>query len=134
MTFAHAISIGGLMEFGTSPDLEGSKPSIEILASYRFGRSDPGTKVIEPEVEKVDALALANTQREEAQRKAGERARIQKERDSLEQVGEKQKTARLERELHRKDSPAQIAQQRRKDSVAALESQKVVLHPRAGKV
>src|SRR5690606_39559063 len=102
VTLARTVSIGGLMEFAVDRDLEGKNPSIEILASYRFGKTGPGKKEVDPEKEQAQVLAQEERE-QEAATKEMERARIQKEKDSLESIAQWQKTQHLLGERQRRD-------------------------------
>jgi len=151
VTLARSISLGGIMEFATDRDLEGKRPSIELLAAYRFGKTLAGPVELPSETEDAGAQALADKAMETASQKAAARARIQKEKDSL--AAAIQKTAQLSRERqsrdslaqralqrsrdslaqaaqeHRKDSLARAVQERRKDSLAARVPEKIELRP-----
>src|SRR5690606_22996069 len=108
--------------------------------SYRFGKTGPGKREVDPEKEQAQVLAQEERE-QEAATKEMERARIQKERDSLESLAQWQITQRLLGERQRRDSMALVVQQRkrdsltlavqvrRKDSLMALASQKVELLP-----
>lgn len=112
ITITKSFSIGGLMEFGTDSSLSEEEPSIEILASYHFGKTKPKKKKIEESntlEEEVERQRLEQEQRELEARK-----RIERERDSLAEV------QRLKE---------QMELQRKKDSIERLQNQTVEVKP-----
>lgn len=132
MTLARSLSLGGLMEFPQGPDLDGKKPSIELLVAYRFGRSGLKETVSPSESEDRVASAFSGQERVWAEQRAAERAKIQKEKDSLERQTEYHRVERerldslallsLQRE---RDSLSRAVQARKKDSLEALATQTV---------
>lgn len=127
ITVANTFSIGGLMEFGTDSSLDEEDPTIELIASYRFGKPDSRKKVVGFDVEKEDALALERIrEEEEAENVRQKEIELQKERDSLAQS---RQMAEQLREQQKKDSIAQVLLQRKQDSLAKLQTQKVELRP-----
>ena len=112
VTIAKSFSIGGLMEFGTDGSLVEEEPSIEILASYHFGKTKPKIKKIEESntlEEEVERQRL-----EQEQRELEARRRIEREKDSLAEV------QRLKE---------QMELQRKKDSIERLQNQTVEVKP-----
>jgi len=112
ITITKSFSIGGLMEFGTDSSLSEEEPSIEILASYHFGKTKPKKKKIEESntlEEEVERQRLEQEQRELEARK-----RIKREKDSLAEV------QRLKE---------QMELQRKKDSIERLQNQTVEVRP-----
>lgn len=112
ITITKSFSIGGLMEFGTDSSLSEEEPSIEILASYHFGKTKPKKKKIEESntlEEEVERQRLEQEQRELEARK-----RIEREKDSLAEV------QRLKE---------QMELQRKKDSIERLQNQTVEVKP-----
>lgn len=127
VTLANAFSIGGLMEFGTDSSLEEENPTIEIIASYRFGKPDGRKKVVGFDVEKEVALEQERLKREEEAELAQQReAALQQERDSLARA---RQLAEQLREQQRKDSIAQVSLQKEQDSLTRLRNQNVELRP-----
>lgn len=95
--FLKRLSIGALVEFGTSPELEGADPTFELVTSYRFGSSaepqgpeeqliaeqEEKEKALEEELKKADAIT---TKRELKAQKRLDKERTKQYRDSLSQV------------------------------------------------
>ncbi|MEC7263424.1 MAG: PorP/SprF family type IX secretion system membrane protein [Bacteroidota bacterium] len=115
-TFAKSFSIGGLVEFGTDPELDAKDPTLELIASYNFGKTEK--KVREPEPDEEEEVVTEDQMNEEAQRQEeleGERQlALQREQDSIAQA---------------QQLALQLKVQREKDSIAALQTQKVELRP-----
>ncbi|MEX0315672.1 MAG: PorP/SprF family type IX secretion system membrane protein, partial [Allomuricauda sp.] len=152
VTLAKQFSIGGLMEFGTDNVLSDEEPTLELIASYHFGKSDNRKKVVGFDIEKDDALALARIKAEEERR---EREVMEAQR-LLDEVEEKKKARDLQQEMEKEEQlvaekqqqllakqarerdsiikaklKAQklIAEQKRKDSIAQLQRQKIEVRP-----
>nr|WP_299485678.1 PorP/SprF family type IX secretion system membrane protein [uncultured Allomuricauda sp.] len=152
VTFAKQFSIGGLLEFGTDDVLSDEEPTLELIASYHFGKSDGRKKVVGFDVEKDDTLALARMMEEEEERKLEaleEQKLLDAEKAEVKAKEEEQKLAmdeRLERERQQRLKETQqkerdsldavreqqrimLVEQRKKDSLAALQNQKVEVKP-----
>ncbi|MEC3966543.1 PorP/SprF family type IX secretion system membrane protein [Flagellimonas halotolerans] len=126
VTISNAFSVGGLMEFGTDDLLSEEDPTIEIVASYHFGKTKSKDKVPPEEPEEIlpepkeDEEAkrreeeIVQQRREQEQRELEARRKLQREKDSLAEV------QRIKKELEL---------QREKDSIARLQHQKVVVRP-----
>ena len=126
VTISNAFSVGGLMEFGTDDLLSEEDPTIEIVASYHFGKTKSKDKVPPEEPEEIlpepkeDEEAkrreeeIVQQRREQEQRELEARRKLQREKDSLAEV------QRIKKELEL---------QREKDSIARLQHQKVVVQP-----
>lgn len=114
VTLANTFSVGGLMEFGTDSSLDGKDPTLELIASYNFGKTNRENKVEEELEDEDKALEM---ERE---------AQLQRERDSIAQL---QREAELMAEQRKKDSMDQVNLQRERDSIAQLQNQKVELRP-----
>lgn len=131
VTIADVFSIGGLMEFGTDAELSDEDTTIELVASYRFGKTDDRKKVVGFDVEKDDALARERMAEEERLQELREQA--------LKEEAQKDEEAQqrlLMEEQRVKDSIAQaqlaalqLKEQQEKDSIARLKTQKVELRP-----
>ncbi|NAY90731.1 type IX secretion system membrane protein PorP/SprF [Muricauda sp. JGD-17] len=131
VTFAKSFSIGGLMEFGTDTALNNEDPTIELLASYSFGKPDSRKKVVGFDVEKDDALAAERMRLEGEQRKQQE---LTAEKEAEQEEAERQFL--LKKQQHERDSIARlqretekVEQQRMLDSIAALQKVKVEVKP-----
>lgn len=127
ITVSNTFSIGGLMEFGTDTLLSNEDSTIEIIASYHFGKTklketeispeEPENVLPEKEVqEKENRLEEEIEQQriEQEQRELDRRRRLEREKDSLVEV---------QREKE------QLELQRKKDSVERVSSQKVEVRP-----
>ncbi len=128
VTISNAFSVGGLMEFGTDSSLSEEDSSIEIVASYHFGKTKVKEKEALPE-EPKEVLPEKEVEEEEPNRLEEdiEQQRIEQEQRELE----------ARRQLQReKDSLAEIQQikeqlelQRKRDSIERIRNQKVELKP-----
>ncbi|MBR9853583.1 MAG: type IX secretion system membrane protein PorP/SprF [Algicola sp.] len=118
VTISNAFSIGGLMEFGTDDLLTDEDPTIEIVASYHFGKTKFKKKEprLEDEEEKSRQLEeeIEQQRREEEQRELEARRQMQREKDSLAEI---------------RRNKQQLELQRKKDSIARLQNQKVEVKP-----
>ncbi|MER3319053.1 MAG: PorP/SprF family type IX secretion system membrane protein [Allomuricauda sp.] len=127
ITVSNTFSIGGLMEFGTDTLLSNEDSTIEIIASYHFGKTKLKETEILPEEpenvlpekgvqEKENRLEEEIEQQriEQEQRELDRRRRLEREKDSLVEV---------QREKE------QLELQRKKDSVERVSSQKVEVRP-----
>ena len=119
VTISNAFSVGGLMEFGTDSSLSDEDPTLEIIASYHFGKTkskeevqpeEPEKVLPDPELEKK----IEQQRREQEQRELEARRKAQREKDSLAEV------RRIKEELEL---------QRKNDSIARLQNQKVAVRP-----
>lgn len=131
VTFAKSFSVGGLMEFGTETPLSDEDPTIEIIASYHFGKPDNRKKVVGFDLEQDDKLAKERMRVEEEEKRKQELLEAEK---AEEEAAQQQML--LEKQEREKDSIAQakleiqkIAEQRKQDSIAALQKEKVELKP-----
>ncbi|AEM72451.1 putative membrane protein [Allomuricauda ruestringensis DSM 13258] len=112
ITISNAFSVGGLMEFGTDSALSEEDATIEIIASYHFGKTKSKEKVL-PELNRREE-EIEQQRREQEQRELEARRQLQRERDSLAEV------QRINEQLEL---------QRVKDSIASLQNQKVAVLP-----
>src|SRR5690606_14719759 len=113
-------------------------PSIEILASYRFGPKDQRKKVVGFDVESEDILAMERIRKEEQGRRELMESKLERERDS---IAESQQLVERARELELRDSLNLVSRERTRDSLELLKkrqtqdslakarSQKVVPRP-----
>ena len=131
VTFAKVFSVGGLMEFGTDSPISDEDPTLELLASYHFGKSDNRKKVVGLDEEDEDALAMGHMRAEEEMQKQQEL--LDAEKAAQEAAGQQ---LLLEQQEKEKDSIAQalqeaqqIAEQKKQDSIASLQKEKVELKP-----
>lgn len=117
VTVSNAFSIGGLMEFGTDDLLSDEDPTIEIIASYHFGKTKLKEKEMLPQKEDKEAESNRLEEEIEQQRKEQKQreieARKQLEQDSLAQILDKK----------------QLELQRKRDSIDRILNQKVELRP-----
>ena len=126
VTISNAFSVGGRMEFSTDSGLSEEDATIEIIASYHFGKTKSKKEVLpeepeeilpEPEVDKEAkrrAEEIEQQRREREQRELEARRQLQREKDSLAEV------QRIKEQLEL---------QRKKDSIARLRNQKVAVRP-----
>ena len=123
ITISNAFSIGGLMEFGTDSSLAEEESTIEIIASYHFGKTKPREDVKGNEESNRLEKEIERQRLEKEQRELEARKRIEREKDSLVEV------QRIREQLERQREKEQQELQRKKDSVAQLQNQKVVVQP-----
>jgi len=126
ITISKTFSVGGLMEFVTDSSLSEEDPTIEIIASYHFGKTkfkeealpeEPEEVLPEPDVEEEARRReeeIERQRREQEQRALEVRRKLQREKDSLTEV------QRIKEELEL---------QRKKDSIASLQNQEVTVRP-----
>ncbi|SNZ00690.1 PorP/SprF family type IX secretion system membrane protein [Flagellimonas pacifica] len=145
VTFAKQFSIGGLLEFGTDSVLSDEKSTVELIASYHFGRTDQRRKVVGFDVEKDDALALERIKAEEEQKRREAQKAQEAEKKAIEQQKRLEEAKQFDvekEELHKKQAQERdsmgkailidkelIDAQRKKDSIAELQREKVELRP-----
>ncbi len=120
-TISKQLSIGGLIEFGIDDILQDEKSTLELIASYHFGKTDDRKKVVGFDVEKDDGLALAriNAEKEKQQQKEIADKKALDEREAKEKT--KTEALRLEENKKAEEKKQQaliIEQQRKKDSIA----------------
>lgn len=118
VTIANTFSVGGLMEFGTDDLLTDEDTTIEIVASYHFGKTKSREKHQDPEDDKEKSRQLEEEierqRKEKEQRELQARREMEREKDSLS-------------EIQRKN--VQLELQRKKDSIARLQNQTVEVKP-----
>lgn len=118
VTIANTFSVGGLMEFGTDDLLTDEDTTIEIVASYHFGKTKSREKHQDPEDDKEKSRQLEEEierqRKEKEQRELQARREMEREKDSLS-------------EIQRKNG--QLELQRKKDSIARLQNQTVEVKP-----
>ncbi len=122
VTLARSISIGGLVEFNTDSSLDVDSPSLEILASYRFGPTDQRRKVVGFEREVEEEVALERKAMEREKRRELMESNMQRRRDSL---AESQRLAARAREALKRDSLAKASQERYRDSLELVENRRL---------
>lgn len=112
--FFKKLSVGALVEFGTSSELKGEDPSIEIVTAFSFGKQVFEVEELTTEDELEEEPAKDEQILEEEERVKEELALLetQRKKDSLEAVKAAEVLA-LE----------QLQNQKRKDSIAALNKQ-----------
>lgn len=114
-TFLNRMSLGALMEFGTSASLNTKNPSFEIVASYFLGKPDERRKEVAYYLEGDDEM-VGKTEEE----------KIEKQ----DEVGPQEtEVAKLEKK-RAKELKAQekaLARERRRDSVAVAKKEKEAL-------
>jgi len=113
--FFKKLSLGALVEFGTSSDLEGEDPSIEIVTAFSFGRQVFEVEELTTEDELEEELAKDELMLEEEQKRLNEELAllaIQRKNDSLAAI----KAAELL-------ALEQLQNQKTKDSIAAINKQ-----------
>ena len=153
VTFAKVFSVGGLVEFGTDTSLSEEDPTVELVASYQLGKTDHRKKVVDSEEEKEDALAQermaeeARLQEQQAQEErellqqqesqrvqdsiaqaelAAARLKEQQIRDSITQA---EAVALAQKRQRERDSITQLVEQKKQDSIAAIQNQEVEVKP-----
>ncbi|NVN18430.1 type IX secretion system membrane protein PorP/SprF [Muricauda sp. HICW] len=121
ITISKAFSIGGLMEFGTDSSLSEEESTIEIVASYQFGRTRSREKEKENEESNRLEEDIEKQRLDKEQRELEARRRIEREKDSLAEV------KRIKEQLELQQEKERLELQRKKDSIAQLQHQKVVV-------
>lgn len=121
ITISKAFSIGGLMEFGTDSSLSEEESTIEIVASYHFGRTRSREKVKKKEESNRLEEDIEKQRLDKEQRELEARRRIEREKDSLAEV------KRIKEQLELQQEKERLELQRKKDSIAQLQNQKVVV-------
>ena len=123
--FFKRLSIGGLIEFGTSNDLKGFEPTIELVTAYHLGKQDLRRKVVGFSAEKEEEFPetiLEKLAQEEKTEKSAQQQKLldeQRERDSLAAIArQKEKIALEEKEQRVLDS---IAEVKRQEAILAAE-------------
>ncbi len=118
VTISNVFSVGGLMEFGTDDLLADEDPTIEIVASYHFGKTKFREKHQNPEDNEEKSRQLEEEieqqRKEKEQRELEARRQVEREKDSLAEI---QRTNE------------QLELQRKKDSIARLQNQTVEVKP-----
>ncbi len=120
--FFKKLSIGALVEFGTSSELKGEDPSIEIVTAFSFGKQvfEVEELTTEDELEEEPAKDEQILEEEERIKEELELLEIQRKNDSLAAV----KAAELL-------ALEQLQNQKSKDSIAALNRQIELARERA---
>ncbi|WP_420602023.1 PorP/SprF family type IX secretion system membrane protein [Flagellimonas sp.] len=137
VTFARKFSIGGLLEFGTDSVLDNEDPTLELIASYHFGKSNKRKKVaeVDKEQEKRDAIEEqklaeakeAEKREKEQQLKLAEEKRLETERQQqllAEQAKVQDSIAKV-----RLIAKELLDEQRKRDSIAELQREKIEVKP-----
>ncbi|MGB5360731.1 MAG: PorP/SprF family type IX secretion system membrane protein [Eudoraea sp.] len=119
------LSIGALVEFGTSADIKGEDPSFEIVTAFSFGQQVFEVEeedIVEPEqLETKEELAVLEAQRKQdslaavkaAELLALEQLQNQKSKDSIATVNQQIELAKAQ----------ELAENKRKDSIALANQQ-----------
>jgi type IX secretion system PorP/SprF family membrane protein len=120
--FFKKLSVGALVEFGTSSELKGEDPSIEIVTAFSFGKQvfEVEELTTEDELEEEPAKDEQILEEEEQIKEELELLEIQRKNDSLAAV----KAAELL-------ALEQLQNQKSKDSIAALNKQIELARERA---
>lgn len=121
ITIANSFSIGGLMEFGTDSSLAEEESTLEIIASYHFGKTKPKEKVEENKESNRIEEDIERQRLEKEQRELEARKRIEREKDSLAEV------QRIKEQLELQNEKERLELQRKKDSLEQLQNQKVIV-------
>ncbi|MGB5227514.1 MAG: PorP/SprF family type IX secretion system membrane protein [Eudoraea sp.] len=123
--FFKKLSIGALVEFGTSADIKGEDPSFEIVTAFSFGQQVFEVEeedIVEPEqLETKEELAVLEAQRKQDSLAAVKAAEIlaleqlqnQKSKDSIATVNQQIELAKAQ----------ELAENKRKDSIALANQQ-----------
>ena len=131
-TFFNRLSVGALVEVGTSSDLNGKDPSFELVTSYHFAAPDMRKKVVGFDVEE-ETVQLAEPKKEKKlsrrERRALALAEQQKLQDSILAMRKQQDSLMQARRRAAEEENARLAgdAQRKKDSleaIAAIEAEK----------
>ncbi|WP_136465624.1 PorP/SprF family type IX secretion system membrane protein [Flagellimonas onchidii] len=131
-TLARQFSIGALLEFATDDAFGNEKSTLELVASYHFGKSDARKKVVGFDVDKDDELALARIRAEEErkEREALEAKKIQDQQEAQRKVREEQiRVTEEERKEQQRQQQLLAEQERQRDSIALAqqEAQRLLL-------
>jgi len=123
--FFKKLSLGALVEFGTSADIKGEDPSFEIVTAFSFGQQVFEVEeedIVEPEqLETKEELAVLEAQRKQDSLAAVKAAEIlaleqlqnQKSKDSIATVNQQIELAKAQ----------ELAENKRKDSIALANQQ-----------
>lgn len=125
--FFKKLSLGALVEFGTSSDLKGEDPSFEIVTAFSFGKQafevEELTTEDEPEEEPAkDELMLEEERQREIDSLAGVKAAELLALEQLQNQKRKDSIAALNEQIEL-SKERELAEQKRKDSIAALNKQ-----------
>jgi len=94
-------SVGALMEFGSSNELDGTDPTFEIVTSYKLGPIESKSKIITPEEEEEEEKPLITEEEQLEEDLANEATEVDKKAER-----QLEKEAKLAEKLARKDSIA----------------------------
>lgn len=134
--FFRRFSVGALVEFGTSPELDGTDPTFELVTAYSFTPRAAKKKIQEEEPVEEEEELITEEQQEELDRQQEEErlAALQREQDSINAANKEQELvderARQQRaldsiaEVRRQDALAEaerFKQQQERDSIATAE-------------
>ena len=131
-------SIGGLVEFGTSTELNNEDPTFELIASYHFGKVDIRKKVvgfeIEEEVKELPKEEPKEQLKVEKEKKVKSRKEVKNKKKSKKELKaealEEQNRIAAEKESQRKFLEQEIIK-RRMDSISmAKEKEAAILRER----
>jgi type IX secretion system PorP/SprF family membrane protein len=142
-TLFGAFSIGGLVEFATSNELDNEDLTFELVASYHFGKAEPRKKVVDLYTEEEVADQEIPQEKEKKKRKSRKEIKAeaeaqeelnrikeakQREQKFLEQEALKRKTDSLD--LVKEKEIAALRERNRLDSIAKLEqTEEVAVQP-----
>ena len=130
ITFAKSFSIGGLMEFGTDSPISDEDPTLELIASYHFGKPENREKKADID-EDDDALAMERMRAEEEKREQQELLDAEKvaQEATQQQLLQEQQEKERDSVAQALQEAQQIAEQKKQDSIASLQKEKVELKP-----
>jgi type IX secretion system PorP/SprF family membrane protein len=125
--FFKKLSLGALVEFGTSSDLKGEDPSFEIVTAFSFGEQvfEVEELTTEDELEEEpakDELMLEEERQREIDSLAAVKAAELLALEQLQNQKRKDSIAALNKQIEL-SKERELAEQKRKDSIAALDKQ-----------
>lgn len=134
--FFKRLSLGALVELGTTPELKGKDPSFEVVTSYKLGRFEsPSEKLKEERIAEQEKPILKQVATKRTDIAADKSKReLRKERDSIEKAKADQALAAvkaLEQQrkqdsivttLKAKEEALALAQKKKQDSIAQKEA------------
>jgi type IX secretion system PorP/SprF family membrane protein len=129
-TLFNSLSIGGLVEFGSSNDLANEDLTFELVASYHFGKANLRKKVVDFENEEEEEISqekLKNSK--DKKEKLGKNTKKKKSKKEVKaEIKAQEELDRIEEEKERKRKLLeQEAMKRRMDSINLVKEKEIAL-------
>ncbi|PHQ62251.1 MAG: hypothetical protein COC08_01365 [Maribacter sp.] len=131
-TFYNRVSLGALIEFGTSSSINSKNPSFEIVASYFLGKPEDRRKVAGFVMEDV---IIKTIEEERIEEERIEEEKIEKPEKAAPTINEEKQEKEAEK-LEKKNARERVAQEKaltrekRKEAIAAVKKEKEELAER----